>query len=225
MIAAVFDVDGTICANKMGPGIIKYSASHGRPFGRLSYFLTLLPKYIWKKLGLLTSLQFQEAISNAFASFLKGKDIQQGAELLQWVAREHQLPSTRPNVMQRLEAHRAKGHLLMIVSGAFRPVVYSIAQEVGVNDFIATQLEAHEGIYTGRIIPPHVSGRAKVDKTLEYVSSKGMDVDWKSSYVYSDSDVDTPLFNLVGHPVAVHPNRRLKSKAKKENWKILEGTN
>src|SRR5512138_3588420 len=114
MITAVFDVDGTISANKMGPGIIKYSVSHGRPLGRLSYFLALLPRLILKKLGLLSSLQFQEAISNAFASFLKGKDIQQGADLLEWVAREYQLPSQRPHVMQRLEAHREKGHLLMI---------------------------------------------------------------------------------------------------------------
>jgi HAD superfamily hydrolase (TIGR01490 family) len=225
MIAAVFDVDGTICANKMGPGIIKYSASHGRSFGRFSYFLALLPKFILKKLGLLSSLQFQEANSNAFASFLRGKDIQQGADLLEWVAREYQLPSKRPSVMQRLEAHREKGHLLMIVSGAFRPVVYSIAQELGVNDFIATQLEAREGIYTGHIIPPHISGTGKVTKMLEYVSIKGMDVDWKSSYVYSDSDVDKPLFELVGHPVAVHPDKDLKAIAKKENWEIVEGTN
>ncbi len=222
MIAAIFDVDGTLCANKMGPGIIKYATSRDKHLARLAYFWALFPKYISKRLGRISTQEYQTSVANALSFFLKGKDIQEGADLFEWVARHYLLPSKRENVLQRLNEHQKHGDLVMIVSGAFRPVVYEIAQEFGVNDFIATEVEAQQGFFTGCIIPPEVSGSVKVDKTLEYISSRSIDVFWASSYAYSDSLIDEPLFNMVGHPVAVHPDKKLKAEAKKRNWEIIE---
>ena len=54
---------------------------------------------------------------------------------------------------------------------------------------------------------------------------KNKNLEWKSfknSYFYSDSINDLPLLELVNKPIAVNPDQKLKSIAKKRNWHILD---
>ena len=39
---------------------------------------------------------------------------------------------------------------------------------------------------------------------------------------YSDSHTDLPFLEVVGHPVAVNPDRRLRRIAQERGWPILE---
>ena len=86
---------------------------------------------------------------------------------------------------------------------------------------IGTKIEFKNGRYTGRIIPPVITGADKDRYAREYFSSKGIDVDWDASYAYADSFTDTGLLNMVGHPVAVHPDAKLYSLAQTRNWEII----
>src|SRR5256884_7965017 len=45
-------------------------------------------------------------------------------------------------------------------------------------------------------------------------------IDLASSYAYSDSITDLPMLELVGHPVAVNPDRDLRREAEKRGWQI-----
>jgi phosphoserine phosphatase len=42
------------------------------------------------------------------------------------------------------------------------------------------------------------------------------------SYFYTDSLSDLPLLNLVGQPVAVNPDLRLKRLAQRRGWPIVK---
>ena len=64
----------------------------------------------------------------------------------------------------------------------------------------------------------------KNGKKWENQWMKNKNLEWKSfkkSYFYSDSINDLPLLELVNKPIAVNPDRKLKSMAKKRNWHIL----
>jgi phosphoserine phosphatase len=44
----------------------------------------------------------------------------------------------------------------------------------------------------------------------------------KRSYAYSDSVNDLPMLTHVGHPVAINPDKVLRTHAKAAGWKILD---
>jgi len=94
-------------------------------------------------------------------------------------------------------------------------------EHFGIEAGIGTQPEFRDGRYTGKTIPPLVSGKAKVDKINELVKSRGWDVDWASSYAYGDSITDSHMMNMVGNPIAVYPESRLYTLAKEKNWEML----
>ena len=128
---------------------------------------------------------------------------------------QHSFPTRRSS------DHQSKGHLIVIASGSFTPALDLIGKHFGVIDLIGTQLEVSNDHYTGRIIPPVITGKAKAEKIRELLSARGVDVDWSSSYAYGDSFTDREMLSLVGHPVAVYPDKKLFALTKKQNWEMF----
>lgn len=89
------------------------------------------------------------------------------------------------------------------------------------NGAVGTKLEMKDGYYTGRIIPPVITGADKDRCVREFLSNNNLKIDLASSYAYADSITDTGLFGLVGHPVAVHPDVKLEKLATAMNWEII----
>jgi phosphoserine phosphatase len=50
---------------------------------------------------------------------------------------------------------------------------------------------------------------------------QGVDIDYANSYAYADSYSDLGLFGLVGHPVAVYPDRKLAAHAAAQGWEVI----
>ena len=48
------------------------------------------------------------------------------------------------------------------------------------------------------------------------------EVDLAASTAYSDSAADLPFLEVVGRPVAVNPDRRLRRVARERGWPVLE---
>ena len=54
----------------------------------------------------------------------------------------------------------------------------------------------------------------------ELAESEGIDL--SASYAYSDSLTDAPMLQIVGHPVAVNPDKELREMAEANDWQIME---
>ncbi len=50
---------------------------------------------------------------------------------------------------------------------------------------------------------------------------RGLEIDFAASYAYADSISDRPLFEMVGHPVAVYPDAQLAALARERNWETI----
>ena len=90
-----------------------------------------------------------------------------------------------------------------------------IAQELGIDRVVATEIEVVDGKLTGEITR-YLKGEQKAEAMRELVESQ--DYDLAASYAYSDSLTDVPMLSLVGHPVAVNPERGLKKHAAERGW-------
>ncbi len=58
----------------------------------------------------------------------------------------------------------------------------------------------------------------KADAIREMAVAEALDL--ASSYAYSDSITDLPMLELVGHPVAVNPDRDLARVAREREWEV-----
>lgn len=221
MIVALFDSDGTLYTNQMGRGMMKYEEINGRKAAAQIYFTSLMPSYVLSKLGLIKGEAFQQTLMNGLTKFIKGLNLKEASSHFEWLANEFLLPSQRADMVARLKDHQSQGHLVVIASGSFTACLDLIGKHFGVADLIGTQLEVRNERYTGKMIPPLIMGKAKAEKVRELLSSRGVDVDWSSSYAYGDSFTDRDMLNLVGHPVAVYPDKKLFALAKEKNWEIL----
>ncbi len=75
-------------------------------------------------------------------------------------------------------------------------------------------------MYTGGLSEPFCYGPGKAQAIAKLAAERGYDL--KLCYSYSDSVSDLPMLELVGHPVAVNPDRELERIARAKNWPIVE---
>jgi len=221
MIVALFDSDGTLYSNQMGRGMMKYEELYGNKTAARLYFAALLPGFVLNKIGLMKPVAFQELLLKGLTKFIKGLKINGAEPRFEWLVKEFLLKSQRTDVVARLKDHQSKGHLVVIASGSFTPALDLIGKHFGVTNLIGTRLEVSDDKYTGRMTLPVITGKAKAEKVRELLSARGVEVDWSASYAYGDSFTDREMLSLVGHPVAVYPDKKLFALATEKNWEII----
>jgi len=73
-------------------------------------------------------------------------------------------------------------------------------------------------VYTGRSLRA-AHGEGKAAAVRELAAAEGFDL--AECTAYSDSYTDVPFLEVVGHPVAVNPDRRLRRIARDRDWPVL----
>ena len=220
-IAALFDCDGTLFSAQFGRGLIKYSSEHGRKGITQGYYASLVIPYFLNKYGLLSDETFNRSVTSRLAWMVKGLSEDEFNNTSEWIVKEHALPSKRNEVIVRLRDHQSKGHVILLVSGWLTPSLEVLGTHYNANGVVGTKLEFKDGRYTGRIIPPVITGADKDYYARKFFSDNNLDIDWESSYAYADSITDIDLFNMVGHPIAVSPDKKLYDLAVSRSWKII----
>jgi phosphoserine phosphatase len=86
---------------------------------------------------------------------------------------------------------------------------------------VGTEIEIKDERFTGQVSSRVCMGTEKDRLTREFLHARGIEVDFGASYAYADSISDLPLFQMVGHPVAVYPDAQLAALAREKNWEIL----
>lgn len=221
MIAALFDIDGTLFTAPMGRGFIRFAQTHGRRAQVYAFLASVMPLYYLHKLKLVAEERVHHAAIARMASLIAGYGLNKGAEAFDWVANEFIFPSGRETVLERWEDHRRRGHMLVIVSSGLLPCLERLGSRLSAHHVIGTKLEVIDGNYTGRIVPPVLIGPEKGLQTPQILEGQGIEIEWEASYAYADSIHDLPMLELVGMPVAVHPDSRLHKLAVERDWEIL----
>jgi HAD superfamily hydrolase (TIGR01490 family) len=129
------------------------------------------------------------------------------------------LERVRPESRGLIEMHHEAGRETWIVSASPIELVDPLAKALGMTGGIATTSEVVDGRYTGRLLGPFVYGEGKAEAIRTLAEERGYDL--RLSYSYSDSASDLPMMELVGHPVAVNPDRPLESVAHQRGWPMV----
>ena len=128
-------------------------------------------------------------------------------------------PIMLPKAAALLQQHRDAGDKLVIITATNRFVTGPIAERLGVETLLATEVEMVDGRYTGRSYDVPCFKEGKVTRLNRWLEENGYDL--HDSYFYSDSMNDLPLLEQVTHPVVVDPDPRLHEEAKRRGWKEI----
>ena len=129
-------------------------------------------------------------------------------------------PAIYPGTPELIAQSKKIGQKQIVITGALDFTVEPLIRHLGADHFIANRLEFVNGYATGRLLPPVMASATKAKWIREYAEQENINL--SESYAYSDSISDLPMLSIVGHPVAIHPDFRLKQTALQHDWAILD---
>jgi HAD superfamily hydrolase (TIGR01490 family) len=130
------------------------------------------------------------------------------------------LPRIYPQMLAVAYDHQDDGRRVFIITAAAQELADTLARVLAFDGGIGSQFsEVRDGVFTGRPAGYFIYRADKARAVQELAGREGIDL--SASYAYSDSESDLPMLRLVGHPVAVNPDRELNAIARAEGWEIL----
>jgi HAD superfamily hydrolase (TIGR01490 family) len=157
-----------------------------------------------------------------FASIVAGRSV----TALEPVRRRFLAEAIRPRIPTAartlLQRHRDAGDTIVLTTATNRAVSEFTAADLGVDDYLCTELEIVDGCYTGRTAGELNMGSGKLRRLRQWLADKGWPEQLlKRTTFYSDSINDLALLSAVGFPVVVDPDPRLESTALRKGWSLV----
>lgn len=129
------------------------------------------------------------------------------------------LPRLCPAVLAVAHEHQDEGLRVYICTAASQEMADLMAHILGFDGALGSRSEIEDGRYTGRAAGPFAYGPGKAQLVAALAERERIVL--ADSYAYSDSASDEPLLRIVGHPVAVNPDRALARVAASEGWPVI----
>lgn len=215
-VGAFFDMDETILAGSSAEIYMRDAWKKGRVGARdfaRGFTSTLAFQFGWLDVATWT-----ESMLFGLAGHEERAMIEEGQVLFD----RYMAKRIYPEAADLIQEHRARGHVVAIVSGSIPYVVQPLAGHLEVEHVLCTQLEARSGVLTGRCVGPVCLQEGKIHWMQAFVEAH--EIDLAQSYFYSDSISDLPALDLVGNPVATNPDAKLERTANARGWSVRSFT-
>ncbi|MEX3504076.1 HAD family hydrolase [Corynebacterium sp. LK2510] len=212
--AAFFDLDKTIIATSSAYAFGREFLSNGL-ISRQEALELSLSKASYMFSG--HSPEQMDAARDSLSQLTAGWDVEEIRRITTETMHTVVTPAIYAEARDLIEQHRSQGHEVIIISASASILVEPIARELGVDTVVATEMEVVDGKLTGTI-KRFLKGDAKAAAVAEFAAEHGYDL--AQSFAYSDSATDIPMMEMVGHPVAVNPDRALRKHALKNGWEV-----
>jgi HAD superfamily phosphoserine phosphatase-like hydrolase len=210
------DLEGTLTRGQTWKGIGRYLTTHGYRLNYRLFYFKHLPGAILARRGWVDWSIFSGRWITDLLRLFKGFSEAQFTEMVEWVLDNETWGQRREDVVAELEKLRGQGHRLVIVSGAYQPVVEAFAKRLGGASAIGTPLEVVNGKLTGRLAEAMNTGESKVHKLRDFLGGMPLIA------AYGDTLPDVSMLEMSQSPVAVYPDEGLRAAAHTRGWRILE---
>jgi fatty acyl-CoA reductase len=121
-----------------------------------------------------------------------------------------------PEGFARVRAHRALGHRTLLITGALDFVIDPIRPLF--DDIVCAVMGVRDGRLTGQLTTLPPIGEARAIVLSEYADEHALSLE--QSVAYADSASDLAMLEAVGFPVAVNPEARLATIARRRGWHV-----
>lgn len=216
---AIFDFDGTLYEKDTFKILMSHLKDH--PIYQKNYkrfFRGILPRYIGYKMKVYPEermkMRSMQLYLSAHRQLTRDELITYFGEMT-----EKMQAGFNPEVVAKLREHIQNNVHVMLVSGAFTLFIKEVIDGLPFETIIGTEIPFKGEAIDCEKKVDHINGSRKNDKVHEAL--QGKEIDWSNSFAYGDSYSDLPVLELVGNPVAVRPDPKLRSIANARGWDII----
>jgi phosphoserine phosphatase len=129
-------------------------------------------------------------------------------EIFQWLKPQIELT---PGVQELIAAVHGLGGKIGAVSGGFSQVLEPLANEIGLDYWMANSLEVLDGKLTGCLVGPVIDAEAKATALRSWAIDNGIALE--KTIAIGDGANDIPMLKCAGYAVAFRPKPILKQYA------------
>lgn len=127
----------------------------------------------------------------------------------------------RPGAIEMVERHRSRGDRLVMLTSSSHYLAELAGAELQFDGVLSNRLHVGpDGLHTGRIDGRVCFGEGKLAHAKVEAERQGAAL--ADASFYTDSYSDLPVLEVVGTPVAVNPDPRLRRHASKRGWKVVD---
>ena len=215
--AAFYDLEGTLVSTNLVHTLAFYSRRQQGFFSTIKKSVGTLAKL---PLFGITDLYSRNVFNEFFFQSYAGESEDRLRYFSEELFEEVLKPAIFDGTPELIAQSKKIGQKQIAITGALDFTVDRLCEHLGIEEFVSNRLEFVNGYATGRILPPVMASATKAKWMREYAEKN--DINLSESYAYSDSISDLPMLSIVGHPVAVNPDFRLKQTATQHDWAILD---
>ena len=194
IVIAAFDFDGTLTKRDT------FMPFLARGLGWPRFLLALLKCLPWLAAFALRVTPNHVAKQKLMLATLKNKTT---AQMNDWTSRwlTQDFPGQLQSwTMARLAEHQQQGHCCVMVSASPDIYLKRVAQQLGFDALLCTEMAVVDGRLTGLMKTPNCHGEQKVLRLKAWMAERfGADADGKVLYAYGDTSGDKPMLRMAAH--------------------------
>ena len=215
--AAFYDLEGTLVSTNLVHTLGFYARRQQGLFKTIKKSASTLAKL---PLFGVTDLYSRNVFNELFFQSYKGESEDRLRYFSEELFEDVLKPAIFDGTPELIAQSKKIGQRQIVITGALDFTIKRLMEHLGIDEFMANRLEFVNGYATGRLLPPVMASATKAKWIREYAEKN--DINLSESYAYSDSISDLPMLSIVGHPVAINPDFRLKQTALQHDWAILD---
>lgn len=195
---AIFDIDYTITKKETLMELFKYVIKNDNKNIRF------LPRAIY--CGIMYGLRIfdEKEVKEKFLKFIDGINEKDLEILVKKFYNDKLKTILYEDAVKMMKKLKGEGYDIYLISASPEFYINEFYDIKEVDKIIGTRFSFNEGIFTRKMEGQNCKGKEKVKRLMEVIEKEQIEVDFKESYMFSDSLSDKPLLDLVGKPYLIN---------------------
>jgi HAD superfamily hydrolase (TIGR01490 family) len=195
---AIFDVDFTLTKRET---LIEFYRFMLKEDARLA---AKLPKILFSAIMYAFKLVPLKNTKEYFISFIDGITEEQMKKHVKDFYEKRLSKIIYKDAIETIRKFKRDGYKIYLISASAEFYLNELYNINEVDKVIGTRFICEGGAHKSKIIGENCKGEEKVIRLMEELKKENINVDFKNSYMFSDSLSDLPLFKLVGNPYLIN---------------------
>jgi HAD superfamily hydrolase (TIGR01490 family) len=195
---AIFDIDYTITKKETLMELFKYVIKNDKRN------LRFLPRAIYCGIMYALKIYDERKVKETFLKFIDGINEQDLAVLVKKFYNEKLSTILYEDALKMMKKLKAEGYEIYLISASPEFYINKFYNIKEVDRIIGTKFSFNNGIFIRKMDGENCKGKEKVRRLEEVIKNEKIEVDFKESYMFSDSLSDKPLLDLVGKPYLIN---------------------